>query len=71
MIVNYLILQIGLYPGDEKATKAANPYCTNVDLPANGGCAYGWLYMPNDYAARPLSDPTVGIDCLGTYPYPI
>ena len=71
LIVNYLVFQIGSYPGDYNTIKAVNPYCRNVNLPANGECTYGWLFRPNDYAARPVSDSTVEIDCLGTYPYPI
>merc|ERR1719414_2044326 len=56
---------IGSYPGDYNTIKAVNPYCRNVNLPANGECTYGWIFIPNDYGARPVSDSTVEIDCLG------
>ena len=71
LIVNYFIFQIGIYPGDYDRIKAANPYCRNINLPANGECTYGWFFIPNDYGASPLSDLTVEIDCLGTYSYPV
>ena len=69
--MNYLIFQVGSYPGDYNTIKAANPYCRNVNLPANAECTEGWFFMSNDYVGRPIGDPTVGIDCLGIYPYPI
>ena len=45
---------------------AANVNCKYIDFPANGECIDGWTFMPNEYSTRPVDDPTVVIDCLGT-----